>query len=58
MAAIHPSIVACDAHLLHALRTGQPAAASGKDNLRTMQLVSVAYESAQAGHVITGERSH
>ena len=51
-AAIHPSIVDCNAHLLRALRTGQAADTSGADNLRTMRLVFAAYESAQTGEVI------
>ena len=56
-AAIHPSIVTCNAHLLHALQSGQPAATSGDDNLRTMRLVHAAYESAHSGGVVTVERS-
>ena len=51
-AAIHPSIVTCNAHLLHALQTGRPAETSGEDNLKTMRLVFGAYESAQTGRVV------
>jgi predicted dehydrogenase len=51
-AAIHPSIVTCSAHLLHALQSGQPAATSGEDNLKTMRLVFAAYESAETDRVI------
>jgi len=51
-AAIHPSIVDCNADLLRALQTGEPAATSGEDNLETMRLVSCAYESARTGQVI------
>ena len=51
-AAIHPSIVTCNADLLHALQTGQPAATSAEDNLQTMRLVFGAYESAQTGQII------
>jgi predicted dehydrogenase len=51
-AAIHPSIVDCNADLLRALQSGEPAATSGEDNLETMRLVSCAYESARTGQVI------
>ena len=51
-AAIHPSIVSCNADLLRALQTGQPAATSGEDNFETMHLVFGAYESARTGRVI------
>jgi len=46
---VQTSIVPCNAHLLHSLRSGRPAATSGEDNLRTMRLVSAAYESAERG---------
>jgi predicted dehydrogenase len=49
---VQTSIVPCNAHLLHALRSGQPAATSGEDNLRTMRLVAAAYESAERGCVV------
>jgi predicted dehydrogenase len=49
---VQTSIVPCNAHLLHVLQAGQPAATSGEDNLRTMRLVDAAYESAQTGQVI------
>jgi D-apiose dehydrogenase len=45
---VHASIVACNADLLRALRTGEPAETSGADNLRTARLVFGAYESAAA----------
>lgn len=50
-----PSIVACNAHLLQALKTGQPAETSAEDNLKTMRLVYAAYDSADRNQVITLE---
>lgn len=47
-----PSIVACNAHLLGALKTGQPAETSAEDNLKTMRLVYAAYDSAERNQVI------
>jgi predicted dehydrogenase len=44
--ACHPSIVDCNADLLRAIRTGQPAATDAADNLKTMRLVYAAYDSA------------
>jgi predicted dehydrogenase len=49
---VHSSIVSCNANLLCALRTGEPAETSGQDNLRTMRLVFGAYESAATGQVV------
>jgi predicted dehydrogenase len=49
---VHASIVPCNADLLRAIRTGQPAATSGEDNLQTMRLVFGAYESACTGQVV------
>lgn len=43
---IHASIVPCHANLLGALRGEGPAETTGEDNLRTLQLVFGAYESA------------
>ncbi len=54
-AAVHPSIVPCNANLLRALKTGQPAETSGEDNLKTMRLVYAAYESAESNQVLTLE---
>ena len=48
---VHASIVPCLRDLVRALRTGQPAATSGEDNLKTMRLVFGAYESAETGRV-------
>jgi D-apiose dehydrogenase len=48
----HASIVPCNANLLQALRTGEPAETNGLDNLRTMRLVYKAYESAENNQVI------
>jgi len=50
---VQASIVPCNANLLHALRTGQPAETSAEDNLKTMRLVFGAYESAAAGSPVT-----
>ncbi len=49
---VQASIVPCNAHLLHSLQTGQPAETSGEDNLKTLQLVFKAYESAETRQVI------
>jgi predicted dehydrogenase len=49
---VQSSIVSCNADLLRALQTGQPAPTSGEDNLETMRLVFAAYDSAQTGQVI------
>ncbi len=54
-AVVHASIVPCNANLLQALKTGEPAETSGEDNLKTMQLVYSAYESAARNQVITFE---
>jgi predicted dehydrogenase len=51
-AVVHASIVPCNAHLLSALRDGAPAETSGEDNLRTLELVFAAYESAAGEAVI------
>ena len=51
----HSSIVATNADFLEALKTGKEPATSGKDNLKTMQLVYSAYESAESNEVITFE---
>ena len=50
---VHASIVPCNADLLRALKTGQPAETSGEDNLQTMRLVYTAYESAERDQVVT-----
>jgi predicted dehydrogenase len=50
---VHASIVPCNADLLRALKTGQPAETSGEDNLKTMRLVYKAYESAERDQVIS-----
>jgi predicted dehydrogenase len=50
---VQASIVPCNADLLRALKTGQPAPTSGEDNLETMRLVSAAYESAEKGRVLS-----
>ncbi len=50
---VHSSIVPCNADLLNALTTGQPAETSGEDNFETMRLFIGAYESAKCNQVIT-----
>jgi predicted dehydrogenase len=44
--------VACNANLLGALRGGSPAETTGEDNLKTLELVFGAYESARTGQAI------
>ena len=50
---VHASIVDCNADLLRSLRSGQPAETSGDENLKTMELVFGAYESAATGQTVT-----
>jgi len=50
--AVHASIVPCQANLLAALRGEQQAETTAADNLRTLELVFAAYESAKTGRVI------
>jgi hypothetical protein len=54
--ACHPSIVACHANLLGALRGEAPAETTGEDNLKTMELVFAAYDSAARNAVISFAR--
>ena len=49
---VHASIVPCNADLLRALATGEPAETSGEDNLKTVRLVFAAYESAATGRAV------
>ena len=49
---VHSSIVPCHANLLAALRGEQPAETTAEDNLKTLQLVYSAYESARSGQSI------
>lgn len=49
---IHASIVPCNADLLQALQGKGEAETTGADNLKTMQLVFGAYESATSGQVL------
>lgn len=51
-AAVHASIVACNANILQALGGGAEAETSGEDNLNTVRLVYGAYESAEWGEVV------
>jgi predicted dehydrogenase len=44
--------VACNANLLGALRGQAPAETTGEDNLKTLQLVFGAYDSARTGQAI------
>jgi predicted dehydrogenase len=48
----HASIVSCNANLLSALRGDGEAETTGADNLRTLELVFGAYESARKGAVV------
>ncbi|MDH7601720.1 MAG: Gfo/Idh/MocA family oxidoreductase [Armatimonadota bacterium] len=49
---VHASIVDCNANLLNAIREGTPAETTGEDNLRTLELVFAAYESARTGKAV------
>ena len=51
-ALVHSSIVACQADLLRALQTGGLAETHAADNLRTLELVFAAYDSAREQRVI------
>lgn len=52
-ALVHSSIVACHLDLLHALQTGTAPETSAEDNLKTIQLVFAAYDSAARGQTVT-----
>jgi predicted dehydrogenase len=52
---VHASIVPCQANLLAALRGEAQAETTAEDNLRTLQLVYAAYESASTGRTISIE---
>lgn len=49
---VHASIVPCNENSIQALRGGRTAETSGDDNLKTMQLVFSAYDSARDGQAI------
>jgi predicted dehydrogenase len=51
----HASMVPLHKDFLHSLCTGEPAENSAEDNLKTMQLVYAAYESAAANQVVAIE---
>ena len=51
-ALVHSSIVACHTNLLHALQTSTLPETDAADNLRTLQLVFAAYDSARERRVI------
>lgn len=51
-AVVHSSIVDCQRNLLHGLRNEGQAETTGADNLKTMQLIAAAYESAATKTVI------
>jgi predicted dehydrogenase len=53
---VHASMVPCCRDLLRSLRTGRPAETNAEDNLRTMGLVSAAYESAASGKAVAFRR--
>lgn len=48
----HASIAACNQNLLNQIKTGKQAETSGEDNLKTMNLIFKAYESAARNQVI------
>jgi predicted dehydrogenase len=54
---VQSSIVPCNADLLRALQTGQPAETEAADNIKTMRLVFGAYESARTGRVVVPQAS-
>ena len=54
---IQSSMVACNANLLAALQGGGEAESTAADNLKTMQLVFAAYDSAQRGEVVNFHHS-
>src|SRR5205807_2672309 len=49
---VHASIAACNANLLAALRGEAQAETTGEDNLKTVQLVYSAYDSANSDKVV------
>ena len=51
-ALVQSSIVDCDRDLLRALKSGSAAETSGEDNLKTVRLVSAAYDSAREDRVV------
>ena len=51
-ALVHDSIVPCNADLLRAMRSGEPAETDAADNLKTVRLVFGAYESARMDSVL------
>ena len=51
-AVVHSSIVDCQRNLLQALRQEGRAETTGEDNLKTLQLVHAAYQSAAAGSIV------
>jgi predicted dehydrogenase len=55
---VQASIVPCHANLLAALRGETQAETTGEDNLRTVQLIFAAYESARSGNVIYLSEDH
>jgi predicted dehydrogenase len=52
---IQDSVRSIQRHWVDCLRDGRPAATSGADNLRTLQLVELAYASAAAGRALAVE---
>jgi predicted dehydrogenase len=51
-AAIHSSIVSCNADILKSIKGEAPAETTGEDNLKTVELVFKAYESAEKNMVV------
>jgi D-apiose dehydrogenase len=52
-ALVHASIVDCNRNLLAAMRGEAPTETTAEDNLKTLELVFAAYESAASGKVIS-----
>jgi len=52
---VHASIVPCNAAILHALWTGQPAETAAQDNVKTVRMVFAAYQSSALNQVVTLE---
>lgn len=53
----HSSIVACNANLLAGLQGTGKTETTGEDNIKTMQLVFAAYQSAESGEVLHFDRA-
>jgi D-apiose dehydrogenase len=56
--AVQDSVVAIQRHWIECLRTGNEPETSGKDNLKTLELVFAAYTSAEQNHTINLPTQH